>query len=399
MGVNDGAGLAETLEAGRRDFLEAARGLDAGQAGVRAGDGGWSAVECIEHVIAVEDRYLEWMKNAAPEGPRRDREREFRLFNIARSRLTKVEAAEAVRPRGRLRTLEEAIEAFRAARARSIAWVREKGGEMYSIGVKHPRFGRLNGAEIVQLMDAHARRHAEQMREIGTEVPAGKEKRVRQGKARKAGFRRDEPDLGEDLTVRRKAGWWFDDGEFAAIGGRRLEDLEAANLKAATLRVEGAVLERVQLAGGEFGSVVWKDARFVGCDLANVRAHRLTLVRVELIDCRMSGLRSEAAEWQDVLVRDGDARFAQLQGGKFRSCEFERCQWEEADLERAELSGCVLRSCKLARADLRGVRLEDTDLRGSEVEGMVVGAEDVRGAIVDAAQAMVLARLLGLQIR
>jgi uncharacterized protein YjbI with pentapeptide repeats len=245
-----------------------------------------------------------------------------------------------------------------------------------------------------------ARRHAEQTPEIGMEATPGKEKRVRHVKARKAaGFRRDAPDLSEGLPSQREAGWWFDDGEFAAIRDRSLQDLEATNLKAGTLRVEGAVVERVQLAGSEFGSVVWKDVRFAGCDLANVRAHRLTLVRVELIDCRMAGLRSEAAEWQDVLVRNGDARFAQMQGGKFRSCEFDGCQWEDADLQKADVSGCVFRSSKLGRADLRGANLRETDLRGSEVEGMVVGAEDVRGAVVDTAQAMVFARLLGLHLR
>ena len=392
--------LAETLEAGKRKFLEAAGELSAGQGPVRPGARGWSALECVEHVVAVEERYLRWMKDAAAEAPRRDAEREFRLFNITRSRLTKVEAPPAVRPRGRFRTLEEAIEEFQAVRNRSIAWVREKGAAVYSTGVRHPRFGLLNGAEIVQLIDAHARRHAEQLREIGVEATAGEENRVRRVKTKRpAGFRRDEPDLREDLVSQREAGWWFDDGDFATIRDRRLQDLESANLKAATLRVEASVLERVQLAGGEFGAAVWKDARFVGCDLANMRAHRLTLVRVELIDCRMAGLRSEAAEWQDVLIRNGDARFALLQGGKFRSCEFEGCQWEEADLQRADLSGCILRSSKLGRADLRGARLHDTDLRGSEVEGMVAGAEDVRGAIVDAAQAMVFARLLGLQVR
>ncbi len=391
--------LAETLEAGKHEFLEAAGEVSAGQGQVGPGHRGWSAPECIEHVVAVEERYLIWMKDAAAEAPRRDAEREFRLFNLARSRLIKLEAPEAVRPRGRFRTFEEAIEEFQAARNRSIAWAREKGVALYSIGVRHPRFGLLSGAEVVKLMDAHARRHAEQMREIGMEVTRGKEKRVKQGKARKAGFRRDEPDLGEDMVPRREAGWWFSDGDFATIRDRRLQDLEAANLRAATLRVEGSVLERVQLAGGEFGAAVWKDARFVGCDLANVRAHRLTLVRVELIDCRMAGLRSEAAEWQDVLIRNGDGRFAQLQGGKFGSCEFDGCQWEEADLQRADLSGCVLRSSNLGRADLRGARLRDADLRGSEVEGIVVGAGDVQGAIVDAAQAMVFARLLGLRVR
>jgi uncharacterized protein YjbI with pentapeptide repeats len=63
------------------------------------------------------------------------------------------------------------------------------------------------------------------------------------------------------------------------------------------------------------------------------------------------------------------------------------------------LSGSVFRSCNLTRADLRGAKLQNTDFRTSEVEGMLVGMTDLQGAIVDPAQAMVFARVLGLQIR
>jgi uncharacterized protein YjbI with pentapeptide repeats len=58
----------------------------------------------------------------------------------------------------------------------------------------------------------------------------------------------------------------------------------------------------------------------------------------------------------------------------------------------------VFRSCELARADLHGAKLQNTDFRSSEVVGMVVGMNDLRGAIVDPAQAMIFARVLGLQI-
>jgi hypothetical protein len=36
---------------------------------------------------------------------------------------------------------------------------------LYSIGAKHPYFGNVNGVEIVRLIDGHASRHAEQIRE------------------------------------------------------------------------------------------------------------------------------------------------------------------------------------------------------------------------------------------
>jgi len=37
---------------------------------------------------------------------------------------------------------------------------------LYSAGVNHPFFGRINAAELMHLIDGHARRHAEQVQEI-----------------------------------------------------------------------------------------------------------------------------------------------------------------------------------------------------------------------------------------
>jgi uncharacterized protein YjbI with pentapeptide repeats len=212
-------------------------------------------------------------------------------------------------------------------------------------------------------------------------------------------FKRDPPDLPTKLDSADAPGHLFGNSELVTIAETRLQDLERTNLRIDAFRVEGSVLERVQFAGGQFGSMVWKDVRLVGCDLANIRAHRIALVRVELIDCRFTGFRAAALDWQDVLIQNGDGRYSQFQGGKFRSCEFDGCNCQDADLQEADLAGSIFRSCNLSGADLRGAKLQNTDFRKSEVDGMLIGMNDLQGAIVDPAQAMILARVLGLQIR
>jgi len=183
-----------------------------------------------------------------------------------------------------------------------------------------------------------------------------------------------------------------------AIEETRLEDLTRTHLEINTVRMEGSVLQRVHLSDGQFGSVIWKDVRLVGCDLANIRAHRISLIRVELVDCRLTGFRATALDWQDVLVQNSDLSYSQFEDGRFRTCEFDECNCQEADFQGSDLSGSILRACNLARADLSRANLKNTDFRKSEVEGMVVGKGDLKGAIVDPAQAMVFARVLGLQI-
>ena len=150
------------LQAGRRDFLDTTSGI-AKDVRPRAG---WSVLECIEHVVTVEELYQEWLRAAKQIDPVRDADKELRIFSMVRSRLTKVETPERFRPSGRFATIGDALQAFTSVRERSIEMARELGDALYSMGVRHPRFGDLNGAECVNLMDAHARRHADQIREI-----------------------------------------------------------------------------------------------------------------------------------------------------------------------------------------------------------------------------------------
>jgi hypothetical protein len=154
------------LEAGRRDFLDAAREISPEQACAKPSAKCWSVVECVEHVIAFEDRCLSWISSGREVAPRRNFEREMRLFTAIRSRLTKVEAPDVAQPRGRFSTLAAALAEFQAARDRSIQLVEERGDALYSIVAEHPYFGKVNGAELMQLIDGHARRHADQIREI-----------------------------------------------------------------------------------------------------------------------------------------------------------------------------------------------------------------------------------------
>ncbi|MEO8100541.1 MAG: DinB family protein [Acidobacteriota bacterium] len=157
--------LTSTLEAGRRDFLEATADLTPQQASTKPSPNAWSVLECIEHVVTVEHRFLGWIANGAEITPQRNGDNELRLFTMIRNRETKVEAPEVVRPTGRFTNLSDALAEFNAARDRSVEVITSHGEKLYALGAKHPRFGDLNGAEVFHVIDGHARRHAEQIRE------------------------------------------------------------------------------------------------------------------------------------------------------------------------------------------------------------------------------------------
>lgn len=130
--------LVSILEAGRRDFLQAISAVPERQAGTRPAPDAWSALECIEHVIAVEERYLSWISSGTHNSPRRDPDKELRLFTIVRNRLSKVETANVYLPAGRFKALSAAVKEFNAVRDRTVRLAAGEGARLYAVAIEHP---------------------------------------------------------------------------------------------------------------------------------------------------------------------------------------------------------------------------------------------------------------------
>ena len=207
-------------------------------------------------------------------------------------------------------------------------------------------------------------------------------------------FSRRKPEIPDELGVSEG----ILESRDVSIAERLLLEVRFDVRDRGTLHIESSRLERVGLANCTFGSIVMKDVRLSGCDLANLQTRGLSLTRVEFRNCRMTGLRAGEADCRDVLIEEGDQRYAQFRYGKFRSAEFASCNFEEADFQGADLTGSIFRKCNLRNAEMSKVKLLNADLRGSSVESLHLNAEDLRGAVVDLSQAMLFAPLLGIRI-
>jgi len=154
------------LEQGRQDVLAAAHNLSDQQAASKPAPDRWSVLECLEHIIVVEDRFLGWITTGEPlTTPTADAAKESKLLAMLADRTEKRQAPEAVLPTGRYFNLAEALTDFEAARDRSLQIATARGSQLYSIKVNHPRFGEMNGSELLHLLSGHASRHAAQIRE------------------------------------------------------------------------------------------------------------------------------------------------------------------------------------------------------------------------------------------
>ena len=113
-------------------------------------------------------------------------------------------------------------------------------------------------------------------------------------------------------------------------------------------------------------------------------------LRVELRNCRMSGLVVSQSRLRDVRFTEG-----KLDGGDFRLSRAERvvfdaCAMPDADLYEAQLTHVLFDHCDLRRAHFSAVKTDDLRLRGSDLEGLR-GATALRGAVVSPEQVLPLA--------
>ena len=163
--------LLELLERGRTVFRDSLEGVAEADAERSAGPGRWTVLQCAEHVAVVEqylyDRLLEGRPDAAADAIPPEREAKIRARAADRSR--KVPAPEAAHPSGRYRSIEEALAAFEAARARTVAFVQECEANLRTKITSHPILKTANCYETLLMMAAHPERHAKQIAEIKAE--------------------------------------------------------------------------------------------------------------------------------------------------------------------------------------------------------------------------------------
>lgn len=100
---------------------------------------------------------------------------------------------------------------------------------------------------------------------------------------------RDPVDLPRVLEEPDDASALFDlpsiDLEELAIRGLRREDGSYRRLE-----VISTLFESVSFARTSFQTAEWRDVRFARCDLANVSIRAVSGIRVELVECRMTGV-------------------------------------------------------------------------------------------------------------
>lgn len=161
-------GMLRELKAGRDALGEAVAGVDEAMAVRKPSHAAWSILDCVEHVVESERYLLIRLRGAEHAAqPFEKSRRESKIAMLAADRSRRIEAPEPVHPRGRFKTLSQALAAFDATRAEVECWVENCTGDPRCMMTDHPLIvGPVTCAETLIMIAAHPARHAKQIGEI-----------------------------------------------------------------------------------------------------------------------------------------------------------------------------------------------------------------------------------------
>lgn len=168
--------ILNALQSGRNALAASLAGVDDALASRHPDGGGWSILDCVEHLVITEQYLLSRLHAAKlSDQPFEKTRREAKIAALAGDRTRRIEAPEQAHPQGRFKSLGDALSAFDATRAEVMRWVESCAGDPCG----DPRCmltdhllieGPVTCSETLIMIAAHPARHAKQIAEIRSQL-------------------------------------------------------------------------------------------------------------------------------------------------------------------------------------------------------------------------------------
>jgi hypothetical protein len=168
--IEERAILLERLEGSRERVRELLSRLSEEALERRPGDGGWSALECAEHLVLSEETLMHIVRNQVLSGtsnPSLQLElqgRDGAVVAVMNDRSQKIKTIDALTPRGKYSGAASVLDAFLARRAATLDFVRASTAPMHHHAAPLDGLGLLDAYHWLLLIAVHTDRHIEQMR-------------------------------------------------------------------------------------------------------------------------------------------------------------------------------------------------------------------------------------------
>jgi uncharacterized damage-inducible protein DinB len=166
--TDENARLAILLQESHERFLASFAGCSEEDCRRQPGEGTWSVLDCVEHLVAAETLMLRRLQNDRKPRTAEAPNREHIFLERMGSRAKKVQTPETGQPTGRFPTLAAARSQFESVRAATIRFAEENKEDLRASELIHPHplVGVVSSCEMLIIIAKHAERHAAQIEEI-----------------------------------------------------------------------------------------------------------------------------------------------------------------------------------------------------------------------------------------
>jgi uncharacterized protein YjbI with pentapeptide repeats len=196
------------------------------------------------------------------------------------------------------------------------------------------------------------------------------------------------PDLPADLVTATGADAELGDGVVHA--GLAVDDLDLSGREATEAELDQCRYRNVNLGQVRFHRSTIKDAEFINCDLANVRARESSIRRVVMRATRMTGLTWITGTIRDVTFDACRIDLGYFSATRFSNVVFAGCRLAQANFGDTDLADVRFDNCDLTGAQFSGASLADTTFSGCDLTGLS-GVTSLRGATIALSDAVALA--------
>ncbi|MCH3960752.1 MAG: pentapeptide repeat-containing protein [Solobacterium sp.] len=150
---------------------------------------------------------------------------------------------------------------------------------------------------------------------------------------------------------------------------------------------------------GKMDKMEFADVIFDHCDFSNISMQECCFRRVQFLHCRLTGCDMSGSSLTDTEMKECQGEYLNLNCTGLNDCSWQETLFKEASFAMMKIKHLEIKGCNFTRSEWADTKMKDLDLSDSIIDGIAVNAENLKGVIVNAEQAVVMAKLLGIRVR
>ncbi len=163
------------------------------------------------------------------------------------------------------------------------------------------------------------------------------------------------------------------------------------------LEIDDCVIENCSLAAVRLNTLEVTDARFKRLEGAGIRTRKTELLRVQLLDTRLTGSDFPEASFEDCVFHNVKLDDVGFRFARFKRVRFENCMLARTDFSHASFLHVSFVDCDLNETNFQGASCNSVDL-GTEDLTACKGILGLKGARISDEQLIQIAPLLASEL-